>query len=211
MRSLTGIICTILSATILFAFDYEIKAVKVLPIASYPARTALNGVTIAADPYSTNEKSFTAFDVKNLNSRGYFPIHIVVQNESQSALTVRTREVVLILASGKKLYTTPATVVVEDVIGPGLMHKVPSNKSLDRATSAKARSPLSDFTQKDITNKSVDPGTTINGFLFIFTKEAKKNIFAGSTLLIPKIEEENTGKSWGPFSIPLDPALQASE
>jgi hypothetical protein len=195
--------CTV----ILFSADYLIKTVKVLPIESYPARIAVSGVTIAADPYSTNEKSFTAFDVKNLNSRGYFPIHIVVQNDSKCFLTIRTREVVLILASGKKLYTTPATVVVEDVFGRTRSRAFLVTKSRDPATSTKAGSPLSDFTNKDITNNKVDPGKTSDGFLFFFTQEPKKNPFAGSTLFIPKIEEENTGKTIGPFSIPLGPAM----
>jgi hypothetical protein len=211
MKGVTSIVWIIFSATILFAADYVIKTVKVLPLTSYPARTTLDGVTIAADPYSTNDKSFTAFDVKNLNSRGYFPIHIIVRNDSKSFLAVRTRQIVLILASGQKLYTTPATIIVEDVIEPGLRNKFPLIKSHDQATSTKTGSPLSDFTHKDITNRSVDPGTTSDGFLFFFTPEHKKNPFIGSTLFIPNIEEENTGKSLGPFSIPLDPALSASE
>jgi hypothetical protein len=210
MRIFAGIFAVTFSATLLFSADYVIKTVKVLPIESYPARTSLEGVTIAADPYSTNEKSFTAFDVKNLNTRGYFPIHIIVRNDSQSFIVVRTREIVLITPSGQKLYTTPATVVVEDVIEPGLMRNVPIIKSHDRATSTKTGSPLSDFTEKDITNRSVEPGTTSDGFLFFYTPYPKQNPFTGSSLLIPKLEEETTGRPLGPYKIPLDPALSVT-
>jgi hypothetical protein len=53
----------------------------------------------------------------------------------------------------------------------------------------------------------VDPGTVADGFLFFFTTDPKKNLFEGSSLYIPKLEEEGTHKPVGPFSIPLDIAL----
>ena len=136
---------------------------------------------------------------------------VIIQNGSPGFLTIRTRNVVLITASGQQLYTTPATVVVEDVIKASLVSKLPKMKSRDQSTSTKAGSPLSDFTTKELTNRLVDPGTVSDGFLFFFTPEPKKDFFAGSTLYIPKLEEEGTLKTLGPFSIPLDPALVHSK
>jgi hypothetical protein len=189
------IICSILVWTIaLLAGEYQIKTVKVLPVESYPARTELSGVTIAADPYDQNEKSYTAFDIKNLNSRGYYPVHLIVRNSSPSYLNLRTRNIVLITPAGQQLYSTPATVVVEDV---------------SNSKSTKLGSPLSDFTGKELTNRLIDPGSVASGFLFFFTPTPKKtDFFAGTTLFIPKLEEEGTRKGTGPFAIPLDPALK---
>ncbi len=181
-------------AAILLAGDYRIKEVKVQPIESYPARIEIGGVTIAADPYTSDEKTFTAFDIKNLNSRGYFPIHVVIRNGSEKYLSIKTRNVILITPSGKHLYATPVTVLVEDVIGS--------------KPSEKPGSPLSDFTGKEMTNRLIDPGTVEDGFLFFFTPAPKKDFFAGSTLYIPKLEEEGTRKPLGPFAIPLDSALK---
>ena len=174
------------------AFDYQTKTVPVLPIESYPARMELAGVTIAADPYPSDEMSFSAFDVKDLNSRGYYPVHIIIQNSSQAFLNLRTRNVLLITSAGQQLYTTPATLLVQDVLGK---------------VSTKAGSPLADFTAKELTNKVVDPGTVADGFIFFFTPNPHRDFFAGSTLYIPKLEEEGTHKPLGPFSIPLDSAL----
>jgi hypothetical protein len=183
----------IMGTIVLLAGDYQIKSVKILPVESYPARTELGGVTIAVDPYPSDEKSYLAFDVKNLNSRGYYPVHLIIRNSSPSFLTIRTRNVVLITSAGQQLYTTPATVLVEDVI-----------KS---KPSAKAGSPLSDFTGKELTNRTVDPGKVEDGFLFFFIPTPKKDFFVGSTLYIPKLEEEGTRRPLGPFAIPLNPAL----
>jgi hypothetical protein len=197
----------------LVAGDYRVKTVKVLPIESYPAQATVESVTIAADPYATDERSYSAFDVKNLNSRGYFPVHVIIRNASSDFLTLRTRNVVLITAKGQQLYTTPATIVVEDVVGAGLASRIPLVKKghTDQSTSTKTGSPLSDFTAKELTNRLVDPSTVSDGFLFFFTPEPKKNFFTGSTLYIPKLEEEGSKKSLGPFTIPLDPALNRAD
>jgi hypothetical protein len=203
--------CLMVSTMALLAFDYQVKTVKVMPVESYPARTALGGVTIAADPYNSNEKAYSAFDVKNLNSRGYYPLHIIIRNSSSKFFSIRTRNVVLITSTGQQLYTTPATVVVEDVIRAGLVSKIPKMKSHDQSVSTKAGSPLSDFTSKELTNRAIDPGTVVDGFLFFFTADPKSDFFAGSTLYIPKLEEEGSLKPLGPFSIQLDPALETSK
>ncbi len=192
----------------MLAFDYTVKTVAVLPVESYPARTELGGVTIAVDPYSNDEKSYSAFDVKNLNSRGYYPVHVIIRNSSSNSLTIRTRNVMLITSAGQQLYTTPATVVVEDVIKAGLVSKFPKMKSHDRTTSTKVGSPLADFTGKELTNRALDPDTVSDGFLFFFTPTPGNDFFAGSSLYIPKLEEEGSRKSLGPFSIRLDPALE---
>jgi len=65
-----------------------------------------------------------------------------------------------------------------------------------------------DFTSKELVVASIDPGATVDGFLFFFTDIRKKNILAGSSLYIPKLEEEGTKKPYGPFTIRLDQALK---
>lgn len=176
----------------LFAFEYEIKTVKVLPLESYPAKAVLGGVTIAADPYATDEKSYSAFDVKDLNSRGYYPVHLVIRNDSEKFLSLRTRNVLLITSEGSQLYSTPATVLVEDVI---------KNASQRQ---------LIDFSSKELIQLTVEPGATVDGFLFFYTSKSDRSLFAGSTLFIPKLEEEGTRRPVGPFSIPLDSALESA-
>jgi len=197
----------ILAAAVAPASDYQIKTVKVLSIESYPARVTFEGITIAADPYWTDEKSYTAFDVKNLNSHGYFPVHVIIQNSSTDYVTLRIRSVVLATNSGQELYTTSATMVVQDVIPAGFVSKLPKMKSHDQSTSTKTGSPLLDFTGKELTNRQIEPGAVSAGFIFFYSPESKKPIFAGSRLVIPQLINEGTRKVIGPFSIPLDPAL----
>lgn len=185
--------------------DYQIRNVTVLPIDSYPARVTLGGVTIAVDPYSTDEKSSTAFDVKNMNSRGYFPLHVIIRNASSDYLSLKTRNIVLLTGSGQQLYTTPATIVVEDVIKEGAAFATPKTKKTNNAAaSANMGSPLADFAGKELINRMLEPNSVSDGFLFFFTNQAKRDLFAGSKLVIPELLNEGIKKPLGPFTIPVE-------
>jgi hypothetical protein len=197
----------LLSVALSTAAEYRIKMVKVLPIESYPARATVEDVTIAADPYDTDRKSYRAFDVRKLNSMGYFPIHIIVENKTQDFIKVQARNIILVTASGKHLYTTPTSIIVDDISRAGTTGRAPQTRAANPAASGAEGSPQSDFASKELTNLLVDPGTVSGGFLFFFTDRPEENLFAGSTLYIPKLESEGGRRIFGPFSIPLDSAL----
>jgi hypothetical protein len=184
-----------------FADDYQIKSVPVQPVTSYPARAVYGPITIAADPYITNERSYTAFDVKDLNSRGYFPVHIVIQNSARSYISIRTRDIILVTSAGQEFYTTPATLLVDDIFKSGLISKLPKMKGRDPSVSMKVGSPLSDFTSKELTNRQIEPGTVSDGFVFFYSKDKDIDLFSGSKIVIPQVTDEDTRKPLGPCSI----------
>jgi hypothetical protein len=186
------------------ALDYHLKPVPVQALESYPARVTVDQVTVAVDPYATDEKSFTVFDVKDLNSRGYFPLLVLVQNASPNPIAIRTRDIVLVGDEGSPLYSHPATLVVQDIFKGGILTKIPKVGAQDPGTSTRVGSPLLDFTGKELTNRGIDPGNAASGFLFFYNANAKKNPFAGARLKIPKILDEATRKELGPFEIPTD-------
>jgi len=207
---LLKILLPIFLCSSIFASDYTIKSVEVLPIESYPAHITVDEITIAADPYPDDKKSSTAFDVSNLNSRGFFPVHVVIRNSSPYYLKLQPRYILLETRLGQQLYSTPATMVVEDIIGKKYVDSLSHLKDGDTLSKTVA-SPLSDFTAKELTNSLLDPGMVYDGFLFFFSEKNKRSLFIGSTLIIPNLKEEGTDKVFGPFVIPLDPALDAAK
>lgn len=190
-----------------WAAEYRIKPVRLLPMESYPAQMTTGGITIAADPYGTDERSYTVFDIKDLNSRGYFPVNIIVRNQTSNYVQIRTQNVVLLTADAQSLYATSSALLVEDVVKAGFVAKLPKMSSNDQTTSTKEGSPLIDFATKELNNEAIAPGSTINGFLFFFSAEKQKNILVGSALIIPPLSVEGGQKGIGPFSIALDSAL----
>ena len=205
-----GILLPLLFVALLFGSDYLIKSIKILPVESYPAHVSVDDISIAADPYPDDEKCFTAFDVQKLASQGYFPVNIIIRNSSPYYLKIKTRNITLETRLGNQLYSTPAAMVVEEMIGNKYGDSLSTTLS-GNPSSAKMASPLSDFTGKELTNRLIEPGTVYSGFLFFFSEKTKRSIFVGSTLHIPNLEEEGTHKAFGPFTIPLDPAVGAPE
>jgi hypothetical protein len=179
------------------AADYAIKAVKVQPIDTYPARVMVGDVTVAADPYATDEKSYTAFDFKNLNTRGYHPVHLIIRNATHDYITIRTRNIVLVDAGGTELYATSAAVLVSDLFKGDLSYK--------------RGSPFSDFSSKELSVGRIDPNGVVDGFLFFYIPRAKGVALAGSKIVIPEVVNDLTRKPIGPFHIPLDPGLPRVE
>ncbi|MBN2241335.1 MAG: hypothetical protein JW793_01495 [Acidobacteria bacterium] len=207
---LLGILLPLFLVPFLTASEYRIKTVEIMPVESYPAHVSSGEITIAADPYPDDDKCNTAFDVKKLASRGYFPVYIIIRNGSPYYLKIKTRNITLETRLGLQLYSTPAAMVVEEVFGDKYGDSL-STTITGNSTAGKIASPLSDFTGKELTNRLIDPGTVYSGFLFFFSEKTKKSIFIGSTLHIPGLEEEGTMKAFGPFEIPLDPALDIPE
>ena len=203
---LLKILPLLLSITFLFASDYKVKSVELLPIESYPAQVTVDDITIAADPYPDDEKSFTAFDIPDMTSRGYFPVHLIIRNSTPYYMKLQTLHIQLETRLGTRLYSTPATVVVEDIIGNKFVDSLSQLKDGD-TLSKKVAIPLSDFTNKELTNSLINPGAVHEGFLFFFSEKNKRSLFIGSTLHIPNLKEEGTNKTFGPFTIRLDPAV----
>ena len=197
-------------SAVLLASDYTVKKVEVLPIESYPARAVVDDITIAANPYPDDEKSATAFDIEHLNSRGYFPVHIIIKNDSAYYLKIRTQVFLLETRLGERLYSTPASLVLEDLIGKKYVDSL-SNLSDGDRLSDNVASPLSDFTSKELSNSLIEPGKIHDGFLFFYSEKHKRSLFIGSKIIIPGLREEGTDRSFGPFEIQLDPALEASK
>src|SRR5271169_4568397 len=59
------------------------------PAASYPGHQTMDGITIAAIPYTSEEQAKSAFDKKNPYKYGILPILVVIKNDTGKALRVR--------------------------------------------------------------------------------------------------------------------------
>ncbi|HSW37855.1 MAG TPA: hypothetical protein VLL97_00010 [Acidobacteriota bacterium] len=169
-------------------------------IESYPAQTTVDGITIAVDPHFSDEKSYAVFNVRDLNSRGYFPLRVIISNSTGKYLKLHTRNAFLITASKTNIYTVPAVMIEKDLFSQNLGGR-----------KSRQEPPPNDFAARELVMQSIEPRSVVEGFLFFSLPETQKDYFRGSSLHIPGIEEEGTRKAFGPFIIELDPALSLSE
>lgn len=189
----------VLMAPLAASAQYQIKQVQVLALESYPNRVTVGPLTVAVDPYGTDERSFQVFDIKDLNSRGYHPLHVILLNRGNEYLSLRTRTVTLVTESGQGLFTTSAAILVEDVAKGGFSDKSSKNRGEDGG------SPLADFSGKELTSRQIEPGRTVDGFLFFFSQDKGKNIFAGAKLRVPDVFYEGTRKPVGLIEVSTTP------
>lgn len=189
--------------TLLSGVPLPVAGYQAQPLESYRARATVGGVTVAVEPYGSDEKSAAAFDLRDLVKRGYFPVYVAIRNETSDYISISTRKVLLSTHFGQSFYTTPAAIVVEDITGGGGFSRTP--KSRDAAEGKGGQISLLDaLTGKELQNGQVEPGGTVQGFLFFFTPTPRQDFFAGSKLTIPGLTNRGTGRDIGPFEIPLD-------
>lgn len=79
--------------------SYQPGAIQVGAIDEYPYRTAREGISLAADPYDSKEKAERGFYV-DLNSQRFYPINLILKNDTNDPIIVLRETIELIDASG---------------------------------------------------------------------------------------------------------------
>jgi hypothetical protein len=185
MSSHILLLLTLWGALPIMAENYQGK-----PLDSYSAHITVSGVTVAAEPF-VELKAASAFDVRDMAKRGYYPLYVAIRNDTSDYVSISTRKVVLSTMAGQTLYTTSAAILVEDMTRGGGFKGKGGSSILDSMTS------------KELQNGQIEPGGTVEGFLFFFTTSPRKDFFAGAKLTIPGMTSRATGRDIGPFEIPL--------
>ncbi len=96
--------------------DYKNLAVKVGPVEGYASRQSQGPVTIAADPYLSETRIRTAFDVKGLAKLGLVPINLIISNQGSDALSVDRASITLLDPQYGSLQALPPKEVVDMIL-----------------------------------------------------------------------------------------------
>src|SRR5579883_3138655 len=92
---------------LLLASD-ERQEFKAKPAAEYPHRLTSENVTIAAQPYVTDDQAKEAFGKVNPWRYGVLPVLIVIQNDSPHALNLSRLRFTYVLPDRTRIEATPA-------------------------------------------------------------------------------------------------------
>jgi hypothetical protein len=165
-------------------------------------------VTIAVDPYETDEKIKTAFDVKGMEKLGIIPVNVIISNEGEDLISVSGQDVNLLDVKNQSIESTPTEEVVQLIL----------NKGKEPSASGRSRSPLpfprkdsvrgdafeieTDFTNKALKEARVSPKSTASGFVF-FRLPSKQMKLSGYKVYIPEIKNLNTKQNLLFFEIEI--------
>jgi hypothetical protein len=187
---------------------YKSLKVKVNPAKTYPFHQSQGNVTIAVDPYETDEKIKTAFDVKGMEKLGIIPVNVIISNEGEDLISVSGQDVNLLDAKNQSIESTPTEEVVQLIL----------NKGKEPSAPGRSRSPLpfprkdsvrgdafeieTDFTNKALKEARVTPKSTASGFVF-FRLPSKQMKLSGYKVYIPEIKNLKTKQNLLFFEIEI--------
>jgi len=187
---------------------YKSIKVKVGLAKTYPFHQSQGNVTIAADPYETDDKVKTAFDVKGLEKLGIIPVNLIITNEGEDLISVTGQDVNLLDAKNQSIESTPPKEVVQLIL----------NKGKEPAASGRSRSPIplprrdsqrgdafeieTDFANKALKEARVTPKSTASGFVF-FRMPSKQTRLSGYKIYIPEIKNLKTQQNLLFFEIEI--------
>ncbi len=81
---------------------YKAGTIDVRSVDTYACRTALEGISVAADSYDTSDKTKGAFYV-DVTEEGFYPINLIIKNDSNSRVLI-LRETIDLMDTGGNIY-----------------------------------------------------------------------------------------------------------
>lgn len=177
---------------------YKNLAVEVGPVEGYASRQSQGPVTIAADPYPTEARIRTAFDVKGLSKLGLVPINLIISNQGPDSLSVDGATVTLLDPEYGSLQALPPKEVVDMLLRQDRRRRRPLGVPLPRLGLGRGRSRVekqafeieADFIRKSLKHR-IRPRAMAWGFVFFQLPERKSRL-TGHKIIIPDVENDRT-------------------
>jgi hypothetical protein len=204
-----AVLVVLLAAVSLAAKDPP--PVRPQPVDTYAAKESHDGVTIAAEPYNTEEKSKAVFGKCDPlpAPTNVMPVYLVIGNSTKDTLRLEKWTVEFIAADRQKAEPIPAGTVSLMIRGKklpeGLGQPRVSFPGLSKGCDVKAADIL---VAREFLLKMVPPGDTVGGFLFFDT--AKRNeVLRGAKLYLTGMKWGSSGKELFYFEINFDDYLKS--
>ena len=168
------------------------------PASSYPARQTNDKVTVAVVAYDTEELAHTAFGKLNPNQYGVLPVLVIIQNDTDQALSLDHVQVEYTGADDRGVESTPVA-DVQTLGGPPRQPQMPSGSPLPPLR--KHKNPLSawEIDGRAFAAKMLPPHESANGFFYFQAAHRP-----GSKLYLTGIKVAATGQDIFFFDIPFD-------
>jgi hypothetical protein len=180
------------------AADNEKSKFEVRPPGAYPHHQTSEKVTIAAQPFETDEQTRDAFGKVNPFRYGVLPVLIVIQNDGPDAVKLEQVKFAYIQPDGKQIEATPA----QDV---RFIHGTKAPKEIPTPIGIKVkRPPKNPLAEWEIEGrafaaKMLPAGQSASGFVYFQVDQTS----AAAAVDISGLANPVTGKELYYFEIPL--------
>jgi hypothetical protein len=168
MRAVLGVTVFLLAS--LPVLGAEKSAFQAKPVEQYPNKLTSEKVTIAAEPFTTDEQAKEAFGKVNPWRLGVLPILLVVKNNGKDAIRLDRLRLVYQLPDRTKIDNTPAG----DLRFIGGAKRPKTIPTPIGAITKGGKSPFSEWEieGRAFSAKVLPPGETASGFVYFETPTA---------------------------------------
>lgn len=185
-----------LSIVALYGGDKDAPAFKPGPASSYETKLTIDKLTIAAEPYISDDKTREAFGNLNPYEYGILPVLVVMQNDGDKVLRLDRMKVEYVIPRGDRIEATPPGDVpyVRPPKRPNVANPLPIPRR-------KGKNPLQklEIESRSFAARMLPPGQSAYGFFYFQTGHRP-----GATLYLTGIYEAATNKDLFYFEVPLD-------
>ena len=168
------------------------------PADQYPDKQTTDGVTIAAEPFTTDDQAKAAFGKLNPWRYNILPVLVVIQNASPSAVRLEKLHFEYELPDHSKVDAMPAADVKYSQ-GPNRPKVAVGPLGGVRVGGGKNPLNVPEIEIRAFSAKMLPPGETASGFVYFETDVASE----GASLYVTGLENPATGKQLYYFEIPL--------
>lgn len=184
------------SISVVNGADKEKTQFEVKPATSYPHHQTSEKVTIAAQPFETDEETREAFGKVNPFRYGILPVLVVIQNDSHDAVKVANMKLIYTLPDRSEVEATPAADV--KFLHPRESGGVPN---VGLPIKRKSKSPLAEWEieGRAFAAKMIPAGQSASGFVYFQLPQTS----AAASIEISGLEDPVTGKELFYFEIPM--------
>jgi len=196
---LCGWLCVLLaSIAAASGADNDKPKLDVRPAAEYPHRQSGEKVTVAAQPYETDEQAKQAFGKVNPWRMGVLPVLIVIQNDGPDSISLEKIRFEYELPDRTHIENTPAQDVkyIEGAQKP----KIRPNP-IGRNSVSRPKSPLAEWEieGRAFAAKMLPPGQSASGFVYFQVPQSS----AAAQVVVSGMVHAGTGKEFYYFEIPM--------
>lgn len=168
------------------------------PVSEYPHRQTSENVTIAAEPFLTDEQARDAFGKVNPWREGILPMLVVIQNDGPAAVRVDRIRFVYVLPDRTRIESTPAAELrfLKGVKAPTTGPKMPKIPVVGKT--GKNSMAEWEIEGRAFSAKMIPPGQSASGFVYFQTSTSSH----ASTLYVSGLVNAVSGAELYYFEVP---------
>lgn len=196
-NNLLPLLCLAASIPAAFAVDKDGARFTPPSIESIPTKQTVEGVTIAAQAYNSEELSKPAFGKVYPYEHGILPVLVIIRNDSKKTIRLAGMQPEYVNTNRGRVAPTPAAEVKytkspqRPNMNPGPIPGIRFGKKNPLANES--------IEIRGFTAKMLPPGESAYGFLYFQTGHRR-----GSSLYLTGLQDAATGQDLFYFDIPLE-------